>query len=231
MDERARQALIARVTEQVCRELGAVSATPEEPPETIAVISSPLALPGKILDDVREEFGKLVRYLIFGDHLNYPEVLGVRGTPEGEQTYIEQAAAADSLLLLSPKVATLTRIADGEEAGPVEDLALRALLWRKEVHVWLDFLPVRFKRNTFYAKVLDTVEALEDMGVKVSAFDWMADLGKKALPTLVTEQDVLAALEAGETEFICASGAIITPSAKDRAATGNLRIFPADRRA
>ena len=130
----------------------------------------------------------------------------------------------ETVLLLSPRTSTLSRLAKGEDEGLLEDLVLRTLLWGKDVHIWLDFQPMRFKRNTFFEKVLDAIEALEDMGVTVIAFDWTAELGSKPLLTLVTERDMMDAGQAGAQELRCASNAIITPSALDKAAELNIRI-------
>lgn len=224
LDSLERQALIARITAEVCRAVDAAQAAKPEAPDTLAIISAPLALPDRIFKQVRETFGGNVRYLLFGDHLHYAQVPAVQGTPEGEQDYIEEAAGVETVLLLSPRTSTLSRLAKGEDEGLLEDLVLRTLLWGKDVHIWLDFQPMRFKRNTFFEKVLDAIEALEDMGVTVTAFDWTAELGSKPLLTLVTERDMMDAGQAGAQELRCASNAIITPSALDKAAELNIRI-------
>lgn len=224
MDSLERQALITRIADEVCRAVGAAEKADEERPDTLVLISAPLAVPDRTFADVGKVFGSKVSYLLFGTHLRYSQVKAVRATEENEQDCVETAAAASSLLVLAPGVSTLSMLASEETGGPLEELAMRALLWGKNVHIWLDFQPERFQRNIYFTKLMDAVKALESMGARIRAFDWMAAEGSEPLPSLVTEQDMIDAGNAGAHELHCAARAIITPSALDRARELDIRI-------
>lgn len=228
MDEELRRQLAGEIAAQVLRILGAdapgAGSAADDAPDSLVLISAPLAVPNAILQDVKAELGSSVRYLVFDEHLAYAQTPMDKATPQNRQSYTEQAARVQNVLLLAPRVSTLANIAQGEEATPLEELLLRCILWGKRVEVWLDFSPVRFKRNTFYEKVASAVEALQDMGITVKAFDWLAGFGAVELPTLITEQDVADAAAANVYEIKTAVGAIITPSAKDKAAQHGIRF-------
>ena len=71
----------------------------------------------------------------------------------------------------------------------------------------------------------NAVDALVDMGVGIHTYNCLPDSRPKALPTLVTERDILDAAEQGKHDLFCASEAVITPAAADRASILNIRIL------
>ena len=86
----------------------------------------------------------------------------------------------------------------------------------------LDFAPPRFKRGTFYEKIGDAVDALVDMGVSIFTYSCIRQ--SPEVLALVTENDVVNASENGKSKILCERGAIITPSARDRANELNIII-------
>ncbi|MPN41325.1 hypothetical protein SDC9_188868 [bioreactor metagenome] len=102
-------------------------------------------------------------------------------------------------------------------------MLLRSILWGKKAHVLLDFTPPRFKRGTFYEKIGDALDALVDMGVSVFTYSCIRPAKAGAL-ALVTENDVVEAFESGKFNIGCVRGAIITPSARDKAKELNIKI-------
>lgn len=128
-------------------------------------------------------------------------------------TVTQAVGAAEEVILASPDIEQLRRIAAGDDTDTVSGAVVHALLWKKKVRLLLDYEPPRFRRNTFFETVAGAIETLKSMGVSVEyyeAFEHEAP-GKD----LVTEADVLAAAQTQRKTVICAYGAIITPSARD----------------
>ena len=61
----------------------------------------------------------------------------------------------------------------------------------------LDFKPPRFKRNTFFEKIVTVIETLGDMGVEVLSYQCSVAKDGERL-TLVTENEVVAAYKTKE---------------------------------
>lgn len=121
-----------------------------------------------------------------------------------------------NVVLAMPSLQLLGRIAGGEDGGFAEQLMLRAILLEKDVTVVLDYRPPKFKRGTFFERVVSSVAALKDMGVEI------VSLVPKIKPAdsgceLVTEDEVMQAFLYGDQSIQCAKGAIVTPLAKDKA--------------
>lgn len=132
------------------------------------------------------------------------------------------AAQSDDVVLLAPGISQLENIAYGREGGLCEEVLLRSMLWGKKVHILLDFVPPRFKRGTLFEKICDALTALNDMGVSILTYSCVP-LRPEPL-TLVTENDVTEAHRDGKNRILCAQGAIVTPSARDKAKELNMQI-------
>lgn len=227
MDINQLQAMIAQITDDVITSGAGGVITPDAEhtrPDTLVFITSAIASPQKTFALIREEYGDDVEYIIFDDELEYGGIRAIHSTG-GCQGLIEKVAAAEHIVLLAPRISTLTNVSKGADVSTVEQLFLKALLWGIDTCAWLDFKPMKFKRNTFFERVLNAVDALVDMGVGIHTYDCLPDSRPKALPTLVTERDVLDAAEQGKHDLFCASEAVITPAAADRASILNIRIF------
>jgi len=135
-----------------------------------------------------------------------------------ESQLMQKLAGAADIVLVTPGINLLCRIAGGDDEGFLEQAILRPLLWGRRVSVVLDFEAPKFKRNTFFEKVVDAIDALVSMGVKILAYRCSAEALSDAKKALVTEADVIEAHENGKDRIVCELGAIITPLARDKAA-------------
>ena len=91
---------------------------------------------------------------------------------------------------------------------------VRAILWQKDVRVYLDYEPPRFRRNTFLADTAEAIDTLRQMAVTVCPYFAVAPQEPEGTD-LVTEADVLDAAKTESKTIRCRSGAIITPAARD----------------
>lgn len=55
-------------------------------------------------------------------------------------------------------------------ADPLSHLLVRAILWQKDVRVYLDYEPPRFRRNTFLADTAEAIDTLRQMAVTVCPY-------------------------------------------------------------
>ena len=91
---------------------------------------------------------------------------------------------------------------------------MRSVLWRKDVRLYLDFEPPKFRRNTFLEGVASAIETLRQMNVAVCPY-FTGDAAAQIGATLITEADVLTAAQTKEKTITARVGAIITPAARD----------------
>lgn len=222
MDRAALEVMVKQLTRDIVRSAveqsgGSLQERDLKQPATLVLVTCAFASREKTLQCIAEEYGEDLQYLIFDDQLAFDRPDSMRVSGMNPQILLNKLSAAERVVLLAPRISTMVNLAAGEDSGLVEQLVLKSLLWGVEVSVWLDFQPMKFKRNTFFARVLDAIDALTDMGVEVRSYDCMPSGRAKPLPTLLTERDILAARQAGQERIRCAENAIITPSAQDAA--------------
>jgi len=128
----------------------------------------------------------------------------------------EKVLGKETLILLAPKIKLLEKMSTGDDDELAVYLATRSLLWGKKVVMLLDFEPPRFKRNTFYERVVSAVEMLEDIGIEVKTYRCVPD-AEEGMLILVTERDVREAAIKGKPRIRKTAAALVTPSAKDAA--------------
>ena len=80
---------------------------------------------------------------------------------------LERVKEAKTVILVSPRLELLRRIASGDDGDPLSHLLVRAILWQKDVRVYLDYEPPRFRRNTFLADTAEAIDTLRQMAVTV----------------------------------------------------------------
>ena len=95
---------------------------------------------------------------------------------------------AKTVILIAPRLEQLQDIAEGKDQDFLSYLMIRSVLWRKDVRLYLDFEPPRFKRNTFLEGVNSCLDTLKDMGVTVSPY-YTGDAAQLIGESLVTEAD------------------------------------------
>ena len=127
------------------------------------------------------------------------------------------------MILVGPRLELLDKIAHGEDGEFLSYLAVRSILWKKDVRLYLDFEPPRFRRNTFLEGVASSVETLRRMNVAVCPY-YTGDAAEQIGMTLITEADVLAAADTREKSIHARVGAIITPAARDALLTSGVAI-------
>jgi hypothetical protein len=203
---------------------GAVREMSLRQPATLVLVTCAFASRAKTMQLITEEYGDDLQYIVFDEDLDFDFENSMRAGNMNPQILLNKLSSAERIVLLAPKISTMVNLSRGNDAGLLEQMVLKALLWGIDVSVWLDFKPMKFKRNTFFARVLDAIDALVDMGVDMRTYDCLPAGRAQPLPTLLTERDMIAAHEAGKDRIICADGAIITPSALDAAEQFGIRI-------
>ncbi len=140
-----------------------------------------------------------------------------------EKLLLQKAASKGRIVLVTPKINLLKRLADGDDEGFIEHVMLRSLLWGRKVCILLDFDMPAFRRGTFFEKIGAVIDALTSMGIQVAQYHCAGEAETEIL-TLVTEQEIEQARRDGKYSVVCAQGAIITPLARERAAELNISI-------
>lgn len=210
-------ALIKRITREVLFRLEQAQPQDETVRGTVVLVSSYVPSPRSALSRIKEIYGESdIEFINFGTDFTPLFEKATHATEENRDEVVAKIAEAANVVLITPKISVLSIIADGDDEGFLEHLMIRALLWGRNVGILLDFQPPRFKRNTFFEKVVTVTETLTDMGIRIMSYKCATEKGGRAL-TLVTEADVMDAFRKKEKELFAASGAIVTPSAKDKA--------------
>jgi hypothetical protein len=146
-DERDIKILIRRITEQVIRRL----LEPEK-----AEIGALVLAPSVVLDAAPLKEYLIAKYgseatcagegaATFG---NAFATVDTATQPE-RQRFMESLKSYADVVLVSPPLWMLKKIAEGDDSGFFEQAFLRALLWNKNVSVMLDFEKPSFGRGTF----------------------------------------------------------------------------------
>lgn len=190
---------------------------------TVAIVSSYVPSPKTALEFMDVNFGDEVKYITFGTEFS----AGIRHSLNGDETPQSQIlgmiAETANLVVVTPKIQMLSKIAEGDDSGFIEHLIMRALLWGRKVTLLLDFTPPRFRRNTFYEKVVTVIETLRDMGITVRSYNVKEEDDDKGL-SLVTEREIEEAFGNKKTSVKTKAGAIITPLARDKARELDIKI-------
>ncbi len=217
------RALINRIVQEVLYRVDMAEPKDEFVSGTTVLVTTHVPSKRSAIDEIKRHFTD-ISYVRFGG-AGFDSVVEtvVDADDTGEDAVMDMAASSECIVLLAPKLGLMERIAMGDDSGFVEQVVIRSLLWGRRVAVLLDFAPPRFKRNTFFEKVATTAQTLEDMGAVILTYKCASKEGAEGL-SLVTEGDVTAAVRSGKTEIRCATGAIVTPAAKDAAREANIKI-------
>lgn len=216
MNKEELSALINRITEEVLYRLRELEPADENVSGTVVIVSSFIPSPKTALETVHARYGKDAQFITFGTSFTPIGSRVVNADEQEKESILEQVAGSANVVLMTPKVGLLSNIAQGNDEGFIEHLIMRSLLWGRKVSVLLDFKPPRFKRNTFYEKIVTVIETLSDMGMEILSYQCAVAKDGERL-TLVTENEVVAAYKTKEKQVLCAPRAIITPSARDKA--------------
>jgi len=165
--------------------------------------------------------GRSAKAALFGDA---EAITGVEGrrveNAADKKAALRALREASEVVLVAPSISLLCAAASGDDCCFEAQLVQKALLDGKKVTVLLDFQPPQFKRGTLFEKVVDAVSALRDMGAEAVYLGAKPDEGY----ALITESEVNAAAARGLMRLQCATGAIVTPAARDAAKDKGIAI-------
>jgi hypothetical protein len=211
--------LIEKIVREVMYRIETIENESAPPSEGAAVLLTSY-VPGhrQAIEQIAAAFGDDVEYVSFCD-TNVSSELHVKTTEVSEVGYdavLNSVSSKEHIVLLSPNLSLLADIANGNDEQFAAYIAIRCMLWGKDVNVLLDFERPRFKRNTLYEKVADVLDALEGAGIRVMTYKAVVDPTADLLQ-LVTEKDIKTAYKTGMAAVKKAPRALVTPNAKDAA--------------
>lgn len=189
--------------QEVVRRIEAELLKQQHPEQVAVLVGTRPASPDRLEQWLQSRYGQAYTELSFGEPSKPPDRL----------TVTEVIGKARQVILAASDITQLRRIAAADDTDPVSGAVVRALLWKKEITILLDYEPPRFRRNTFYETVADALETLQSMGVRVEYYEAFAH--RQPGKDLITEADVIEAAQTEDKTIACVYGAIITPSAQD----------------
>lgn len=211
--------LIKKIVEEVIATIEYSDAKDENVSGTVALFTSFVPSKKTCAEFLKKNFGTGIQCALFnGVEFSSPGCFAFKVEDEHDRAELFQllAGAAD-IVLVTPKLTQLYKLAEGNDEGYIEQAFLRPLLWGRRVTLLLDFQTPKFKRATFFAKVVEAIDILTNMGVRVIAYRPAQEFGEVLREALVTENEVKAAFEEGSMRVLCEKDAIITPLARDKA--------------
>ena len=224
-NEKELEELVSRILVEVKQKLEYAQEDDEHVSGTVAVMTSFIPSKHACSRKLVEMFGAGIECALI-DNVSFsaPGFFTFNVSTEAEKdSLMDKLAGAADIVLVTPKLSLIYKLAQGNDEGFVEQAFLRPLLWGRRVSMLLDFDIPRFKRATFFERLVDSIDALTRMGVRVTSYRPSAEenVERKAL---VTETDILDAYNSGLGRIICEPGAIITPLARDKAAELNVAV-------
>lgn len=213
MDKTQIHNLVELIVAEVIRRVEEEQRKEQHPEDVVVIVAGKPTCPEKLEKWLSDRYGVGYSTIFFQQNAP-PWKHAISASSLSPEQINDSIGTAKKVILASPELSLLRQIAAGDDTDPVSKVLVRAILWKKEVRLLLDFEPPQFKRNTFFAGVADAIETLKSLQVSVDYYD----TGQQAAAErkdFITEQDVLDAAERPEKLILCAIGAIITPSAKD----------------
>ena len=198
MDRAQLYKLTELIVAEVVRRIAQEERRRQHPEQVLVLLADSVSFPEKLQQTLNEQFG--VAYT----PVSIPET----------NTFADEALLYAGKLEPGGRLELLRRIASGDDGDPLSHLLVRAILWQKDVRVYLDYEPPRFRRNTFLADTAEAIDTLRQMAVTVCPYFAVAPQEPEGTD-LVTEADVLDAAKTESKTIRCRSGAIITPAARD----------------
>ncbi len=212
-------ALISNIAAEVLKRIKLEEMTDEKVSGTVAVFTSFVPSKKACAEALENRFGSGIDCALMGDaQFDMVGFLKMNiSTREDEEILMERLAGAANVVLVTPPLSLLYQIAAGDDTGLAATSILRPLLWGRSVSILLDFNVPRFKRATFFEKVVDALDVLTNMGVSIFSYDPASAKEDEQKVSLVTETQVIEAAENGSMRIMCTSDAIVTPLARERA--------------
>lgn len=212
--------LVSKITQEVLGRIEYANQSDEDVKGTVALFTS--FVPSKVTcaDFLKKQFGSGLDCVLLNNiEFSAPGCFAIPVKDDNDKDkVIQKLAGAAGVVLVTPKLDLLYKLAEGDDRGFVEHLFLRPLLWGRKASIVLDFTTPKFRRATFFEKVVDAIDILEKMGVSMLSYQPTQEQNTPERKLLVTEQDVLDASIQTERRLLCSRDVIITPLAKERAA-------------
>lgn len=221
MNQELLHKFIEAIVAEVVRRVAILERQKQHPEDVLVLVAAPTAYPEELKALLKTQFGEGYTPLCFRENCELPHALYAESMSQAD--ILAQITKAKTVILIAPRLEQLQEIAEGKDQDFLSYLMIRSVLWRKDVRLYLDFEPPRFKRNTFLEGVNSCLDTLKDMGVTVSPY-YTGDAARQIGESLVTEADVLAASERPDKTIRCRVGAIITPAARDALAVHDVIV-------
>ena len=221
MNQELLHKFIEAIVAEVVRRAAELERQQQHPEHVLVLVAAPTAYPEELKSLLKTQFGVGYTPLCFRENCELPHALYAEQMSQAQ--ILEQITKAKTVILIAPRLEQLQEIADGRDQDFLSYLVIRSVLWRKDVRLYLDFEPPKFKRNTFLEGVSSALDTLKDMGVTVSPY-YTGDAARIIGESLVTEADVLAASQRPDKTIHCRVGAIITPAARDALAVHDVIV-------
>ncbi len=221
MNQELLHKFIEAIVAEVVRRVAILERQKQHPEDVLVLVAAPTAYPEELKALLKTQFGEGYTPLCFRENCELPHALYAESLSQAD--ILAQITKAKTVILIAPRLEQLQDIAEGKDQDFLSYLMIRSVLWRKDVRLYLDFEPPRFKRNTFLEGVNSCLDTLKDMGVTVSPY-YTGDAARQIGESLVTEADVLAASERADKTIRCRVGAIITPAARDALAVHDVIV-------
>ena len=217
--------LISEIVDRVLNKIERDMPQDENVQGTLAIFTSYVPSSKTALHAITEAYGEDVECALFGEAefeaFGFRTVRVCDGIAQNQ--LMQKAAGKGRIVLVTPKIGLLEKIAQGNDEGFVENVFLRSLLWGRKVSILLDFVKPKFKRGTFFEKIADIIDSLVSMGVEIKDYRCKGEKETNSY-SLVTENEVIDAQKRGENRILLIEGAIVTPLAAERARELNIRL-------
>ena len=215
--------LIELIVAEVVKRVAILERQKQHPEDVAVLLAAPIAYPKELKALLSTQFGVGYTPICFTQKTELEDDTTLFASQMSEAELTERVAKAKTVILVAPRLELLKEVSEGKDESLPSYLMVRSVLWKKDVRLYLDFEPPRFKRNTFLEGVASSIETLRQMNVGVYPY-FTGDAAKRIGATLVTEADVLAAAERADKTICCQVGAIITPAARDALLTNDVIV-------
>lgn len=223
MDRDLLHKLIETIVAEVVRRVAALERQKQHPEQVLVLLAAPVAYPAELLKLLQTQFGVGYTPICFMDKCELQDETVVYASQLGEKALLKRVTEAKTVILVGPRLELLGQLARGEDKDFLSYLMVRSILWKKDVRLYLDFDPPKFKRNTFLEGVAASIDTLRQMDVSVCPY-YTADAARQLGASLITEADVLAAAGSKDKTIRARVGAIITPAARDALLTSGVVV-------
>ena len=165
MDRAQLYKLTELIVAEVVRRIAQEERRRQHPEQVLVLLADSVSFPEKLQQTLNEQFGVAYTPVSIPETNTFAdEALLYAGKLE-PGGLLERVKEAKTVILVSPRLELLRRIASGDDGDPLSHLLVRAILWQKDVRVYLDYEPPRFRRNTFLADTAEAIDTLRQMAV------------------------------------------------------------------